>query len=313
MSHDQLAKTLITTFFPDFLYLAAPESARRLRLAEASFLDKEHFTDWPTGRRRELDLLARVPEEGSARILLVHVEIEARARGRMDERLWGYYMQIRQRHGRLVLPILVNLRGGRPGVGLEVLEEGFEPLPTGIFRFRVLGLSGCQAAEWLPRPEPLAWALAALMDPGAWSRAELKVECLRRVRRWGGTDGRKDVLINWIETYVQLSGEDAAEYQRLLNLKDNEEIRQMEQTWLGKAEARGLKKGIQEGKAQAVEQMRQIVLKEIEQRFGTVPERVAARVGAIRTLEPLGKMLKELAIVQSADDLLSRRRRLAES
>jgi hypothetical protein len=85
------------------------------------------------------------------------------------------------------------------------------------------------------------------MDPGTWSRAVLKLECLRRVRRWDGTDGRKDVLINWIETYVQLSAEDAAEYQRLLNLKDNEEIRQMEQTWLGKAEARGIKKGRAEG------------------------------------------------------------------
>jgi flagellar biosynthesis/type III secretory pathway protein FliH len=141
------------------------------------------------------------------------------------------------------------------------------------------------------------------------------------VRRWENIGPRKDVLINWIETYVQLSGEDAAEYQRLLNLKGNEEIRQMEQTWLGKAEARGikkgrtegLKKGRTEGRAQAVEQMRQMVLREIERRFGAVPTRVAARVRAIRTLEPLGKMLKDLSIVQSADDLLSRRRGLSES
>jgi hypothetical protein len=239
----------------------------------------------------------------------------------MAQRLWGYYMHIRQRHNLLVLPILVNLRGGRPGVGLEVLEEGFEPLATGVFRYRVLGLSGCRAAEWLPRPEPLAWAFAALMDPGTWSRAELKVECLRKVRRWGDTGGRKDVLINWIETYVQLSGEDAAEYQRLLRLKDNEEVRQMEQTWLGKAEARGIAKGIEkgraagvrEGKAQAVEQMRQLVLQRIEQRFGAVPARVAARVRAIRALEPLGRLLEELATAKSADALFSRRRSLSES
>jgi hypothetical protein len=59
--------------------------------------------------------------------------------------------------------------------------------------------------------------------------------------------------------------------------------------------------------------MRQMVLREIERRFSAVPERVATRVRAIRTLEPLGKMLKELSIVQSADDLLSRRRGLSES
>ena len=323
MSHDQLAKTLISTFFPDFLRLAAPDSAQRLRLGEASFLDKELYTDWPTGRRRELDLLAQVPVEDGAMLLLIHVEIEARARTGMDQRLWGYYMQIRQRHNLLVLPILVNLRGGKPGTGLEILEEGFEPLPTGAFRYRVLGLSGCQASEWLPRPEPVAWALAALMHPGTWSRAELKVECLRRVRQWEDTDLRKEVLVNWIETYVQLSGEDAAEYQRFLNLQENKEIRKMELTWLGKAEARGLKKGRAEGRqqgraegiekgksqgrAEAVDQMRAVVLRRIEQRFGEVPKQVQTKVQRMKTVESLAEMLEKLPLLQSADDLLSHR------
>jgi len=328
MSHDQLAKTLIATFFPDFLLLTAPDSARRLRPAEASFLDKEFYTDWPTGHRRELDLLARVPTEDGAPVLLIHVEIEARARAGMDQRLWRYYMQIRQRHDLLVLPILVNLRGGRSGVRLEVLEEGFESQSTGAFRYRILGLSGCRAGDWLPRPEPLAWALAALMHPGPLSRAELKLECLRRVRQWGDTGFGKEVLINWIETYVQLSGEDATEYQRLLDLKENKEIQHMELTWLGKAEAKGLKKGIQkgmekglekgkaeglkkgkaQGRAEAVEQMRQLVLRRIEHRFGAVPERVQARVQALGALESLAEMLEKLPHLQSADDLLARRR-----
>ena len=34
------------------------------------------------------------------------------------------------------------------------------------------GLARSQAVEYLTRPEPLAWALAALMDPGSLSRAE---------------------------------------------------------------------------------------------------------------------------------------------
>lgn len=95
----------------------------------------------------------------------------------------------------------------------------------------------------------------------------------------------------------------------------------MEQTWLGKAEARGIRKGRAEGRAQgraqekarAVEQMRRMVLQGIEQRFGAVPERVAARVRVLQTLEPLGRMLQKLATAKSADDLLSRRRHLSES
>ena len=75
-SHDQLSKSLIKLFFPDFLRLIDPESAPRLRAGEATFLDKEDFTDWPAGDRRELDLLAKVPVERKEWPLLVHVEIE---------------------------------------------------------------------------------------------------------------------------------------------------------------------------------------------------------------------------------------------
>jgi len=206
MSHDQLAKTLISTFFADFLRLTLADTAPRLRLGEAVFVDKELFTDWPSGERRELDLLARVPVEQEDVYLLVHVEIESRASDAMRQRLWWYYMQIRLKHRLLVLPILVNLRGGRPGVELVAMEEGFEPVATGMFRYRALGLSGCRAADWLLRPEPVAWALAALMDPGEWSRAEHKLKCLRRVQQCGVAGFGKDVLINWIETYVQLTG-----------------------------------------------------------------------------------------------------------
>ena len=85
-SHDQLAKSLIQTFFPDFLHLTAPASAERLRLDGAVFLDKQSFTDFPTGDRREMDLLVEVPIREQNRHILIHIEIEARARAGMDRR-----------------------------------------------------------------------------------------------------------------------------------------------------------------------------------------------------------------------------------
>lgn len=320
MRHDQLAKTLISTFFTDFLRLTLPDSVvPLLRLGEAVFVDKELFTDRSTGERRELDLLARVPVEQEEIGLLVHVEIESRARGAMKRRLWRYYMHLRLRYNLLVLPILVNLRGGRPGVELVAVEEGLEPLATSIFRYRALGLSGCRAADWLARPEPVAWALAALMDRGMWSRAELKVECLRRVQQGGVAGFGKDVLLHWIDTYVQLAGEDAAEYRRLLARKENEEVRRMEQTWTNRYEEQGFKKGkavglkkgktegFREGKAAAVDQMRQMVLQRVEKRFGPVPEPVEARIQAITSIETLARWLEKLPSLKAVDDLLPHR------
>jgi hypothetical protein len=75
---------------------------------------------------------------------------------------------------------LVNLTRGRPGVCPKTQESDLGPDFPG-FRYISFGLAGCRAAEYLARPEPLAWALAALMDPGSLSRAELKMACLRRI------------------------------------------------------------------------------------------------------------------------------------
>jgi hypothetical protein len=41
-----------------------------------------------------------------------------------------------------------------------------------VFRYRVLGLSGCRADDWLTKPEPIAWAFAR-HRPGIAGRQEL--------------------------------------------------------------------------------------------------------------------------------------------
>jgi hypothetical protein len=314
-SHDQLSKSLLKIFLADFLSLIDPESASLLRPREATFLDKEDFTDWPTGNRREMDLVAKVPVARKEIPLLVHVEIETDFSVNMDHRLWQYYMQLRLRHNVPVLPILVNLRGGRPGVYRGTLWEGFGGKKTAIFHYRGLGLSGCQAQEWLARPEPIAWAFAALMRPGNWSRAKLKLECLRRIARSGVVGLRKQILVDWVETYVQLTEQDALEFQQLLDLEGNEEIKSMELTWLGKAEARGMEKGIKRGRKEGIAQgaetatreavgrLRQVVLRQIEQRFGAVPAKTRRKIEAIDSLEPLADLAEQVLVVDSVGAL----------
>ena len=120
-----------------------------------------------------------------------------------------------------------------------------------------------------------------------------------------------------------MSGDDAAEYRSLLALKKNKEVRQMEQTWMSRAEEQGFKKGKAvglekgkdlgfrkgktEGKAEAVDRMRRMVLQRIERRFGAVPEPIEAKVRAISSIEALGRLLEKVPSLQSADDLLPRR------
>jgi hypothetical protein len=210
--HDQVFKDLLGTFLLDLLTLVAPEPAGRLDLSRWKFLDKEVFTDWPRGRRRELDLLAEVPLAGRTdRTALVHVEIEARSGPQMGSRFAGYYMQIQLRHGRPVVPILLGLRRGRPGVHFNSVTDAALGPEIGRFSYYSLALSGLFAEEYLAKDQPLAWALAALMRPGSMSRAEHKMACLRRIVAASLADRHRMPLVNCVETYLQLTGRDAEE------------------------------------------------------------------------------------------------------
>ncbi len=59
--HDQRFKTLIRTFFADFLRLFFAEWAERLDVDAVEWLDKEIFVDPPEGQRRVLDLVGKLP------------------------------------------------------------------------------------------------------------------------------------------------------------------------------------------------------------------------------------------------------------
>lgn len=303
-TYDQFFKNLLREFFPDFLSLAAPDLVPRLRTGLAGFLDTQSFTDWPRGERREMDLLAEVPVVEGGPPVLVHVEIEARARRRTKERIWEYFLQLRLRHRLQVVPILVNLKGGAPGLTVETLEEGTERLGTVRFQYRCLSLSGCLAEDYLAKPEPLAWGLAALMRSKIWSRPQQKIECLRRIAAAEGlTDLRNFLLANCVETYLELSPRDAETYAALRQAEDNREVKTMEMTWADRIAAEGREEGLREGLTQGVRNLRQLVLRQLAQRFGKVPEGVRRRVEAIDSMEPLTRIAGEILVVRSLDEV----------
>ncbi|HEX7184562.1 MAG TPA: DUF4351 domain-containing protein [Thermoanaerobaculia bacterium] len=308
--HDQLFKELIGAFLSDFLGLVAPGPALCLDLSQWKLLDKEIFTDWPKGRRRELDLLAEVPlreKEGRA---LVHVEIEARSRPEIGHRLAGYYMQLRLRHGWPVVPILACLRRGRPGVALETVSDDELGPEIGCFRFYVFGLEGCRAEDYLSRSEPLAWALAALMRPGDLSRAEHKMACLQRIAGARLNNLRRFLLVNCVETYLKLEGRDAAEFEALQASERGEDgtMRAIRMTWADEMKAIGREEGMVLGRQEGValgkeEGVRKTVLRLLRRRFGPLPDEVKRRVEAIRSIDRLNQIVDQILVARSLEEM----------
>lgn len=288
--HDPLFKRLLQRFFVDFLKLVAPSVAERLAPSEPVFLDKEFsFPDLPGSR--VVDLLARIPLPGDeGRALLVHVEIEARARRGMGERLREYHRRIQSRHSGQILSIVVYLRGGRGGVREEVAREDLAGPGLAGFRYLSFGLERCLAADYLSRPEPLAWALAALMNPAPHSRARIKFGCLLRINEASLDDEARKQLVNCVESYLQLSPKEAKELASLGSLKDRRTqiVSTSLFTWTDRVEIEGERKG-----------MRRVLLDLLQERFGPIPDEVRQRVEKIRSEDRLTRLTRRVLTARS--------------
>jgi hypothetical protein len=314
--HDQHFKRLLQVCFADLVRIVAPRLAPKLRLGSPTFLDKEHFTDVREGEHRRLDLVAQVASvRGDPEIVIVHVEVEARARRDMGHRLLAYAMQLWLRHGRSIVPIVIYLRGGKPDVSREKVRLTTFGTTLLVFRYFAFGLAPSRAAAYLQRPEPLAWALAALMGRGDLSRVEHRLACLEPIAQAEIDDARRLLLANCVETYVQLNEAERGEYEILLDREENREVAVMERTLLttlDRAAQRGYDEGLEKGLARGLtegerkgkrEGKRELLLDLLGRRFGPLPQATVQRVQALTSPEELSRLAERVLDARSLDDL----------
>ena len=193
MDHDQRFKVLIQTFFFEFLLLFFKPWAERLDVAAVEWLDKEIFLDPPAGKRRILDLIAKLPTrepvpsqrtgQPEQWLALVHIEIESpESVTPSRQRMFQVYAHLRRQYELPVLPIGIFLRVGLDGIGIDVYEEHFWEFRPVHFEYLYVGLPALDAVEYVHGENWLGVALAALMrippDRVAW----LGAEALQRIQ-----------------------------------------------------------------------------------------------------------------------------------
>ena len=75
IDHDQIFKTLFREFFKEFLEGFLPRVAEEVDFTRVEFLDQEFFTDINKGRKKLLDLVAKVSlKSGEDEYILLHTE-----------------------------------------------------------------------------------------------------------------------------------------------------------------------------------------------------------------------------------------------
>lgn len=301
MDHDQRFKTLIREFFADFLGLFFAEWAARFDLRAIEWLDKEVFPDPPEGTRHILDMVARVPVAPHAgtpsfTMLLVHIEIESTDRTtEVKPRLPSYYRSLRDKYQLPVLPIVVYLKVGLDGIGIDAYVEKLWDLEVERFQYLYVGLPGLDAVQYLQGDSWLGVALSALMaiprDRIVW----LGAEALRRLAGAPLNEQQRFLLGECVEAYLQLNEGEKQELEQILMTDTYAEVHTMNQTTYEKGIEKGIEMGRREGQRQVVEDL-------LANRFSPLSEATRSHLEQL-SMEDLRALAVKIASASSLAEL----------
>ena len=303
MGYDQLFKRILERRLQDFLEIFFPEEAARLDFRTLQFVDKEVFANVPEGEVRRADLVARVTTRGGEpELILVHVEVQATPSSDFPRRMFEYYAVLRLHYRIPVFPVVMYLRRGS-GARMSEYRENLFGQELLLFRYHSVPLARLPAEEYVERG-PLAAALSALMNRQRIpSPARLRIAMLERVAGSELDQALKYLLVNVIETFFELSGEDAEEYRRIVSRKEYRAVQELELTWADKLVEKGRKEGLTRGREEGVvEGSRGTLVRQLTAKFGELPEEAKTRIESMSRAE-LDSLLDRVLTAETLEDL----------
>ena len=287
IDHDQIFKKLIEAFFREFLELFCPDEARLIDFAHVEFLGQEHFTDVHRGRKRRLDMVVKVAlKQGGAKCVLIHTEFQASRNGRdFPRRMYRYYCQLFLRHDMEIVPIAMFTDNARWRIPVR---DYFELRVAGRtfvrFEYHLIKLKHLDYRQFLGSNNPLAFGLMAKMDYNRRERVRLKADFLRWILAFPIDEARRNLLVEFVETYVPLAGPEQYEFEQIV-VSDQQysEVKQMITVYEKRGIEEGMEKGMEKGKQEDL-----ILL--LEKKFGKLSaarERKIRKIESTRELESL--------------------------
>ena len=160
--------------------------------------------------------------------------------------------------------------------------------------YQSVKLKALNYRDYLTSENPLAFALMAKMNYNRREEVRLKADFLRLILGSRIDEVRRSLLVEFVETYVPLMGNDFIEFQELIHTENQyEEVEKMVTVY----EQKGIEKGIEKGKQNTL-----VIL--LEKRFGSVPEEMDRAIRAIDSIERLDELLLSVFDAKSLNGFL---------
>ncbi len=149
-----------------------------------------------------------------------------------------------------------------------------------------------KADDYLSRANPVAPAVSALMRTSQLGKVAQKFQSLLALARSGVDEARLTLLTNVVETYLKLNDVERASFDTLVATPDGKEVEMVVSVY----EERGIEKG--ELRAE-----RRTLLRQLEQKFGNVPDEIRSRIEAITVIAELDRLLDTVLIANSLNEM----------
>ncbi|KYC38257.1 flagellar assembly protein H [Scytonema hofmannii PCC 7110] len=276
IDHDQLFKTLLSTFFVEFIELFLPEVANYLERTPITFLPQEYFTDLMTGERKIIDLLALVKFRGQETCFIIHVENQSYTESDFARRMFFYFAKLHQEYLLPIYPVVVFSFDEPKRQERKQYQVEFPNLKVLEFNFTAIQLNQLNWRDFLQQKNPVAAALMAKMRIAPEDRAKVKAECLRLLTTLRLDPARTKLISGFVDTYLELNASEEQVFQRELDsmgLRQEEQVMEIVTSWM--------KTGMQQ-------EAQKLVLRQLNRRLGTIEP-------------PLEQRIRELPLARSED------------
>ncbi len=304
IDHDHIFKQLIEAFFREFLELFCPIEAAQIDFRQVEFLREEIFTDVRRGKRKRLDLVAKVRlKRGGERFILIHFEFEASRKDRdFPRRMYEYFSQLFLRHGLPIVPIAVfsdDAEWTQPVP--DFFELKLSPRSRVRFDYHLIKLSQLDHRRFLKSDNPLAFALMAKMKYTRRQRVRLKADFLRLILRAGIDPARQSLLVEFVETYMPLLATEQMQFTQLVQIEETlREVKEMVTVY----EKAGIKKGREEGIEEGIEKGKlEMLLFALEKRFAKLPGHIRRKVLQISSSQRIEDIMQAILEGKSLSEL----------
>ena len=304
INHDQIFKTLIKEFFEDFMMLFLSDVGSEIDFKQVEFLDQEFFTDINHGRKKLLDLVAKVKLlNGNEEYILIHTEFESRKPDSKEfpQRMFKYFCQLFLRFGKPIIPIVIFTddhkwrtmvpdRFSLEFKGKEYLKYCYHSIKLKHYNWR----------DFLNHHNPLAYALMSKMDYSRSERVRLKADFLRLILQAKINPARQSILVDFVENYVRLNSKEQQQFEATVKTEDFQEVIKMMTVYEARGREQGMQQGMQQGK---VETAKQAVIEVLELKFSQIPYLIREKINYCDDLITLKNLHRQAVLITSIDKL----------